>query len=858
MARLQSGTRIYGNAIIDTFVSVNGNSGPYNATSNITGALRISGGIGLTGNIFSSGNITSNNANLGNLIVANYVTGTLTTNAQPNITSVGTLSGLTVVGDTNITGNLVVTGNTTYVNSNIVDLEDRIIELGNGANGASLTVDDQLDRGIQVHYFKSSEKNAFFGVANDSLAFEYYVDGSETAGVFGGTYGNIKGLTFISTATTGTSPFTINSTTEVANLKAQYANTADKANTANTVTVNAQPNITSVGTLSGLTVNGITNLGVVGNIRIYGGSSGYTLSTDGTGNLSWVTTSTGTGNANVSGSNTQIFFNDSNSNTLGTSANLTFDKTSNTLTVDKIVANGASLSSITGSNVTGQVGNALVAGTVYTNAQPNITSVGTLTSLTVTGNITSGNAKLGNLVTANFFTGDGGLLSNIVGSNVTGNVANANLAGYVTQGNQSNITSVGTLSSLIVTANITSGNANLGNVVTANYFVGNGSQLTNISASGIDQTSLLASTATLVTSNITNVVPGSTIAVVADYSNITYPGGIFTIAQLGPVSLSMTDIWKESGSATKNAYANYLANTINEQNVNVSFTLANATFSVQSSDYILIGSANITGTKLTSLSISGTGGTYTIPYGNIGDTVEIATTSTVSAHLTTSRGVYTATGTTLTATQPVAFNVNSVSGSFPSSTVPYFSLNQSFNWSVSVTGTASAGNLTYSGGSIGTTSLTTTGTTSGTSTSIDSTSSYTLTTSDYYGAGLYGYGSRTIPSTVTGTVSAATKYYPLFYKINTSSSNPNFTTSDTYLTHNYVTGDGATTGSSTSQYLWIAVPGSSSHTFAYTFLGSPVGQDPAVTFTSQTISGYTYNVYGFTNFSAATLLYTVT
>jgi hypothetical protein len=858
MARLQSGTRIYGNAIIDTFVSVNGNSGPYNATSNITGALRISGGIGLTGNIFSSGNITSNNANLGNLIVANYVTGTLTTNAQPNITSVGTLSGLTVVGDTNITGNLVVTGNTTYVNSNIVDLEDRIIELGNGANGASLTVDDQLDRGIQVHYFKSSEKNAFFGVANDSLAFEYYVDGSETAGVFGGTYGNIKGLTFISTATTGTSPFTINSTTEVANLKAQYANTADKANTANTVTVNAQPNITSVGTLSGLTVNGITNLGVVGNIRIYGGSSGYTLSTDGTGNLSWVTTSTGTGNANVSGSNTQIFFNDSNSNTLGTSANLTFDKTSNTLTVDKIVANGASLSSLTGSNVTGQVGNALVAGTVYTNAQPNITSVGTLTSLTVTGNITSGNAKLGNLVTANFFTGDGGLLSNIVGSNVTGNVANANLAGYVTQGNQSNITSVGTLSSLIVTANITSGNANLGNVVTANYFVGNGSQLTNISASGIDQTSLLASTATLVTSNITNVVPGSTIAVVADYSNITYPGGIFTIAQLGPVSLSMTDIWKESGSATKNAYANYLANTINEQNVNVSFTLANATFSVQSSDYILIGSANITGTKLTSLSISGTGGTYTIPYGNIGDTVEIATTSTVSAHLTTSRGVYTATGTTLTATQPVAFNVNSVSGSFPSSTVPYFSLNQSFNWSVSVTGTASAGNLTYSGGSIGTTSLTTTGTTSGTSTSIDSTSSYTLTTSDYYGAGLYGYGSRTIPSTVTGTVSAATKYYPLFYKINTSSSNPNFTTSDTYLTHNYVTGDGATTGSSTSQYLWIAVPGSSSHTFAYTFLGSPVGQDPAVTFTSQTISGYTYNVYGFTNFSAATLLYTVT
>ena len=226
--------------------------------------------------------------------------------------------------------------------------------------------------------------------------------------------------------------------------------------------------------------------------------------------------------------------------------------------------------------------------------------------------------------------------------------------------------------------------------------------------------------------------------------------------------------------------------------------------------------------------------------------------------MTTNRGVYTATGTTLTATQPVAFTVNSVSGSFPSSSVPYFNLNQSFNWSVSVTGTASAGNLTYSGDGLTNISLTSTGTTSGTSTSLDSTYTYTITTSDYYGAGLYGYGNRTIPATVNGTVSAATRYYPLFYKINTSSSNPNFTTSDTYLTHNYVTGDGATTGSSTNQYLWIAVPGSSSHTFAYTFLGSPVGQDPAVTFTGQTISGHTYNVYGFTNFSAATLLYTVT
>lgn len=42
-----------------------------------------------------SGNITSTNANLGNLVTANYFTGTLTTGAQPNITSIGSLSSLT-------------------------------------------------------------------------------------------------------------------------------------------------------------------------------------------------------------------------------------------------------------------------------------------------------------------------------------------------------------------------------------------------------------------------------------------------------------------------------------------------------------------------------------------------------------------------------------------------------------------------------------------------------------------------------------------------------------------------------------------------------------------------------------------
>jgi hypothetical protein len=77
------------------------------------------------------------------------------------------------------------------------------------------------------------------------------------------------------------------------------------------------------------------------------------------------------------------------------------------------IANGALIATTFVGALSGAATSATTAGTVTTNAQPNITSTGTLSSLTVTGNVLSGNANLGNLVTANYFSGDGHLLSNI-------------------------------------------------------------------------------------------------------------------------------------------------------------------------------------------------------------------------------------------------------------------------------------------------------------------------------------------------------------------------------------------------------------------------------------------------------------
>jgi hypothetical protein len=255
---------------------------------------------------------------------------------------------------------------------------------------------------------------------------------------------------------------------------------------AGTVYTNAQPNITSIGTLTSLSVSGNAN---VGNI---GATNGVFT--------------------NVSG-------------------------------------NGSSLSSITGANVTGQVSNTLVSGTVYTNAQPNITSVGTLTTLSVSGNANVGNIGATNGVFTNV-SGNGSSLSSITGANVTGQVANALVSGTVYTNAQPNITSVGTLTSLS-----TSGNANVGNLgtaglitatgnITGNYILGNGSQLTGIVPSvlsnGNSNVSIPAANGNV---NISVAGQANRLVVTGTGANITGTlrvSGNANVGNLGTTNLSVT------------------------------------------------------------------------------------------------------------------------------------------------------------------------------------------------------------------------------------------------------------------------------------------------------------------------------
>jgi len=234
-------------------------------------------------------------------------------------------------------------------------------------------------------------------------------------------------------------------------------------------TFNSTTNLLSV---PSITLTGNVNLGDVANLVIYGGNNGFFLQTDGTGNLSWAAGGGGGGNGSPGGANSQLQYN--SAGTFAGSPNLEFDDVTNLLTVTgNITANTVT------ANLIGTASNALVANTVRNAAQPNITSLGTLTSLATLGNISTlaninaVNANLGNAAYANYFIG------NLYGTSNAALVANT-----VVNNAQPNITSVGTLTTLVVSGNITGGNANLGNLAQANYFTSNVSNANTFNAVG--------------------------------------------------------------------------------------------------------------------------------------------------------------------------------------------------------------------------------------------------------------------------------------------------------------------------------------------------------------------------------------
>ena len=267
------------------------------------------------------------------------VVGTLGTAAQPNITSLGTIAGLTTSGaidmnattldidatddidiDTSdttggiaigtansgvpisighttsevtvndnmtVTGNLTVSGTTTTVNSTTVAIADPIFEIG--ADGS----DDNLDRGIKMKYNAGgAAKSAFMGFDESDNKFAFIPDATDTSNVFSGSIGTLKAN--IETGNTGLTvgssvPFSDSSGT----LTLQNIDVIDNTTEA---TLEA-----AIDSLSNLTVTGTIGSGVWQGTAIGTAYGGTGLTSHGSSGQILVSTGSGFQMQNIDG-----------------------------------------------------------------------------------------------------------------------------------------------------------------------------------------------------------------------------------------------------------------------------------------------------------------------------------------------------------------------------------------------------------------------------------------------------------------------------------------------------------------------------------------------------------------------------
>jgi hypothetical protein len=385
-----------------------------------------------TANYFSGDGSLLSNLDLGNVANSNYanyagnafsvdganvvgqvgnalIAGTVYTNAQPNITSLGNITGLISTGNItapyflgnvvgNISGNIVVPG-----------LQWDILFNDGGNAGAS-------------DNFKFDANANVLTVVGNIDATYYIGNGGGLTNINGANVSNVANANYANFAGTAYSVAGANVSGIVAN--ANYANIAGNAYSVDVANVVGIGNIATLN-LDGNSGNILYGNGVFSavpdvansnsaNFANYANFSGNAYSVAG-GNVVGEVANANYSNYsnvayNVNVANVIGIGNIATVNLDGNSGNILYGNGvfSSTPTVSNVAnsnyANYAGNAfAVDGGNVNGQVGNSLIAGTVYTNSQPNITSIGTLTTLTVSGNINSNNIIAGNIISANSF-----------------------------------------------------------------------------------------------------------------------------------------------------------------------------------------------------------------------------------------------------------------------------------------------------------------------------------------------------------------------------------------------------------------------------------------------------------------------
>ncbi len=349
--------------------------------------------------------------------------------------------------------------------------------------------------------------------------------------------------------------------------------------------------------------SGNISLGNVGNIHISGGSAGYVLSTNGSGNLSWVAQTGGGGAASV------ITVDDFTGNGVQTSFPLSVTPSSidnTTVNYNGVIQLRTSYT-LSGANVVFSSAPAANSSIEVTTISPVLAGAAgnsTQVQYNTGGNLDASNAftfdsasnvlsVVGN-ISGTYFIGNGSLLTGISAGS---SYSNANVAAYLASGTDS--------SNIITTANVTGGNVLTGGVISATGNITGGNILGGANVNATTHTGTTVSVSANVTGgniltggviSATGTVTGSSLlgSVVSASANIT--GG--NVLTAGIVSAAGAGIFGAGLSVTGNITA---TGNINYQNVTdlvvgdpLIYIGANNTADLV--DLGIVASANVAGT----------------------------------------------------------------------------------------------------------------------------------------------------------------------------------------------------------------------------------------------------------------------
>lgn len=391
----------YFESALDTLSNVT-TVGALNAGSITSGFGSIDNGsstITTTGNI-TGGTLTST----GNIVVSDG--GNIGSASDTDAIAIASSGNVTLSQNLTVTGNLTVSGTTTTINSTTISVADPIFEIGDDSS------DDNLDRGIKMKYNSSGAKIAFMGFDDSDGKFTMIPDATDSTSVFSGTVGTLK------------------------------------ANLEGTIQTAAQGNITSLGTLTGLTIANGGNIGSAGDTDAISIDSSGNVTISQNLNVQGTTTTqdsqTLTVSANLIEVNTGLTGANSNDSGLviergstGDNAIMMWDESADKFQMGTTTATSTSTGNLTvttGTLVANIEGN--LTGTVQTAAQTNITSLGTLTALTV-DNVAIDGSNIGHTSDTDLMTLASGVLTvngeisvttlDIGGTNVGSTAAELNL-----------------------------------------------------------------------------------------------------------------------------------------------------------------------------------------------------------------------------------------------------------------------------------------------------------------------------------------------------------------------------------------------------------------------------------------------